>query len=39
MLSKFIKILMKVQYAVYAAIVVNIVYKMVKQVKTDMKRA
>jgi hypothetical protein len=39
MLSKFVKILMKVQYVIYGAIMVNIIYKMVKQIKRDMKKA
>jgi hypothetical protein len=38
MLQKFIKILMKAQYAVYIGIAVVIVRNIVKKIRTDMDR-
>ena len=38
MLAKFVKFLMKAQYAVYVGIAVVIVSNIVKKVRTDMDR-
>ena len=38
MLAKFVKVLMKAQYAVYVGIIVVIVRNIIKKIRTDMDR-